>query len=68
MKSDKINDWFGRYAAFVFRGVFNRFSADWAATDQIHALLGYDYFGAKGGLFVRYAHNSEVWAKLKYSF
>lgn len=49
-------------------GVFNRFSVDWAATDQIHALLGYDFFHAEGGMFVRYARNSEVWIKLKYSF
>jgi len=49
-------------------GVFNRLSADWAATDQIHALLGYDFFHAREGLFLRYAHNSEVWLKLKYSF
>lgn len=41
---------------------------DWAATDQIHALLGYDFFHAEGGMFVRYARNSEVWIKLKYSF
>ena len=49
-------------------GIFNRLSADWAATDQIHALLGYDYFHADIGMFVRYAHNSEVWIKLKYCF
>ncbi|MCR5352080.1 MAG: hypothetical protein K6E35_06290 [Bacteroidales bacterium] len=49
-------------------GVFNRFSVDWAATDQIHALVGYDYFYAEGGMFAMYAHNSEVWLKLKYSF
>ena len=49
-------------------GVFNRFSADWAATDQIHLLLGYDLFYAESGIFLTYAHNSEVWLKLKYSF
>ena len=49
-------------------GVFNRLSADWTFTDQIHALLGYDYFDADGGMFLIYKDNSEVWVKLKYSF
>ncbi len=56
------------YADVRDLGLFNRFSADWAATDQIHAILGVDYFYAKGGMFTTYAHNSEVWIKLKYSF
>ena len=49
-------------------GVFNRLSADWTFTDQIHALLGYDYFYADGGMVLIYKDNSEVWVKLKYSF
>ena len=40
----------------------------WAATDQIHLLLGYDLFYAEKGMFLTYDHNSEVWLKLKYSF
>lgn len=56
------------YADVKDLGVFNRLSADWAATDQIHVLLGYDFFYADGGMFLSYAHNSEVWLKLKYSF
>lgn len=56
------------YADVVSPGVFNRFSIDWTATDQIHAILGYDYFYAKEGMFALYAHNSEAWVKLKYSF
>ncbi len=56
------------YADVKDWGVFNRLSADWAATDQIHVLLGYDLFYADGGMFLSYAHNSEVWIKLKYSF
>lgn len=56
------------YADVKDLGVFNRFSADWAATDQIHVLLGYDLFYAESGIFLTYAHNSEVWLKLKYSF
>lgn len=56
------------YADVKDLGVFNRFSADWAATDQMHVVLGYDLFHAEKGMFLTYAHNSEVWLKLKYSF
>lgn len=56
------------YADVRDLGVFNRFSADWAATDQIHVILGYDYFYAEEGMFALYAHNSEVWLKLKYCY
>ena len=31
-------------------------------------MLGYDFFYARGGMFTRYAHNSEAWVKLKYNF
>ncbi len=56
------------YADVSDWGVFNRFSADWAASDQIHVILGYDYFHAEEGMFALYAHNSEVWLKLKYCY
>lgn len=56
------------YADVREGGIFNRLSADWTFTDQIHAILGYDYFYADGGMFLRYKDNSEVWVKLKYSF
>lgn len=56
------------YADVRDLGVFNRLSADWAATDQLHAILGYDYFYAKAGLFTTYTRNSEVWLKVKYSW
>ena len=56
------------YADVLSPGVFNRFSVDWTATDQIHVILGYDYFYAKEGMFALYARNSEAWLKLKYSF
>lgn len=56
------------YADVREGGVFNRFSADWGLTDQIHAFLGYDYFYADGGMFLLYKDNSEIWVKLRYSF
>lgn len=49
-------------------GVYNRLSVDYGLTDQIHALLGYDFFHAEKGQFAMYDRNSEVWIKLKYSF
>jgi len=56
------------YADLVDMGIFNRFSADWSATDQIHVILGYDYFNADEGIFTAYAHNSEIWLKIKYCY
>lgn len=56
------------YADVKDLGVFNRFSADWAATDQIHAIVGFDYFYAEDGMFKAYKDNSEIWIKLKYNF
>lgn len=49
-------------------GIYNRLSADYALNDQLHALVGYDYFHGDEGSFAIYRHNSEVWVKLKYSF
>lgn len=49
-------------------GIFNRLSADYALNDQIHAVIGYDYFHADGGMFAIYNKNSELFFKLKYSF
>ncbi|MDO4692173.1 MAG: hypothetical protein Q4A64_04790 [Porphyromonadaceae bacterium] len=49
-------------------GWFSRFSADYALNDYIHLSVGYDWFGGEKGMFSLYKHNSEVWAKAKYSF
>lgn len=49
-------------------GVFNRLSADYAVTDTIHAIVGYDLLQADSGMFLMYDKNSEIWVKLKYSF
>jgi len=49
-------------------GVFNRLSADYALNDQLHAILGYDFFHADSSMFAVYKKNSELWVKLKYSF
>ena len=43
-------------------------SADYAISDQLHVTLGYDFFYADGGMFAMYKDNSELWAKLKFSF
>ena len=49
-------------------GIYNRLSADYALNDQLHAILGYDYFHADRGTFMVYNYNSEIFLKLKYSF
>ena len=49
-------------------GIYNRLSADYALNDQLHAILGYDFFHADRGQFTVYDKNSEVFVKLKYSF
>lgn len=49
-------------------GIYNRTSAEYAINDQLHAMLGYDYFHADKGMFNIYKKNSEIWLKLKYSF
>ena len=49
-------------------GIYNRLSADYALNDQLHAMLGFDYFHADRGQFVVYNKNSEIFVKLKYNF
>lgn len=49
-------------------GWFSRFAADYALSDQIHLVAGYDWFGGDKGIFSIYKDNSEVWVKAKYSF
>ena len=49
-------------------GIYNRTSAEYALNDQLHAMLGYDYFHADKGMFNIYKKNTEIWLKLKYSF
>ena len=49
-------------------GIYNRLSADYAMNDQLHAIIGYNFFNADKGTFSVYDKNSEVWVKLKYSF
>ena len=49
-------------------GWFSRFAVDYALTDQIRLMAGYDWFGGDKGIFATYKNNSEVWIKAKYSF
>lgn len=49
-------------------GWFSRFAADYALSDQIHLMAGYDWFGGDKGMFGMYKNNSEMWVKGKYSF
>lgn len=56
------------YVDITYGGVFNRASVDYAVSDQVHLLLGYDYLDGQRGSFAPYRHNSEIWMKAKYSF
>ena len=47
---------------------FNRTSADYALSDNIHLMAGYDWFHGDSGVFGRYRKNTQVWVKAKYSF
>lgn len=49
-------------------GIYNRLSADYAITDQLHCIIGYDLFSADSGMFAMYDDNSEVWLRVKYNF
>jgi hypothetical protein len=56
------------YFDITNEGLFNRTSADYSLTDEIHIMLGYDWFNGDKGMFGMYKNNSEVWFKAKYSF
>ncbi len=49
-------------------GFFDRSSIDYALTDEIHIMFGYDWFKGDKGMFGLYKNNSEVWFKAKYNF
>ena len=49
-------------------GFFDRSSIDYALSDEIHLLIGYDWFYGNKGMFGLYKDNSEYWFKAKYSF
>lgn len=48
--------------------LFSRTNGDYALTDQIHLIAGYDLFHGDKGIFGHYKHNSEFYLKAKYNF
>ena len=56
------------YVDLINEGIFSRNSVDYALTDQIHLMAGYDLFHGTKGSFGAYGKNSEVWFKTKFSF
>lgn len=56
------------YIDITCGGIYNRLSADYAITDQLHCIIGYDLFSADKGMFAMYGNNSEVWLRVKYNF
>ncbi|MCD4792053.1 MAG: hypothetical protein K8R54_02380 [Bacteroidales bacterium] len=49
-------------------GFFDRNSIDYALSDEIHIMIGYDWFQGDKGMFGLYKNNSEIWLKAKLSF
>ncbi len=56
------------YADLNYSSFFCRSSVDYALSDQIHLMVGYDWFSGDNGMFAPYKNNSEYWFKAKYSF
>lgn len=59
------------YIDLTGKGWFSRFTADYALSDQVRLIVGYDWLGASEGhdsLFANYKDNSEFWFKARYSF
>ncbi len=57
------------YCGINGKELFNRTSTDYALTDAIHVLTGFDIFsGNSDGMFGQFKDNTEVWLKAKYSF
>lgn len=62
-------------SAMIYFGIndldmFCRTYIDYALTDELHASIGVDGFTGKDrkGQYSQYEDNSEIWAKIKYSF
>ena len=56
------------YYHFNDTDYFYRCKAEYNVTDDLHVLVGLDYFGGEKGQFGSYNDNSQVWFKTKYSF
>jgi len=47
---------------------FNRTSVDYSVSDNIHVMVGLDWFYGDEGIFGKYEKNSQIWLKAKYNF
>lgn len=56
------------YLGFNNWDLFDRFMADYALTDSLHLIAGFDFFSGNSGDFGQYKDNSEFFIKAKYSF
>lgn len=56
------------YLGFNDLDLFNRFMVDYALTDGLHLMVGFDLFLGNSGYFGQYKDNSEFFIKAKYSF
>jgi hypothetical protein len=56
------------YLGINDKDCFIRSSMDYALTDELHLLAGFDIFIGDKGMFGQFKDNNEVWVKAKYSF
>lgn len=56
------------YIGFDGGELFNRSSINYSLTDELHLLVGFDFFDGNNGMFGQYKDNNEIWMKAKYSF
>ncbi|TAJ06856.1 hypothetical protein DMA11_22305 [Marinilabiliaceae bacterium JC017] len=62
----KLSDF--TYYDLNYDGFYSRMAVDYSLSDQIHMLIGYDWFYGDKGKFGMYKDNSEIWVKAKYCF
>jgi len=56
------------YLGINDKDCFTRSSMDYALTDELHLLAGFDMFIGDKGMFGQFEDNNELWIKAKYSF
>ena len=56
------------YLGINDKDCFTRSSMDYALTDELHLLAGFDIFIGDKGMFGQFKDNNETWVKAKYSF
>jgi hypothetical protein len=56
------------YYGFEDDDMYNKLEADYAVTDDFHAVIGTDIFIGDEGMYGQYEDQSQVWIKARYDF